>query len=76
MLQTSDGVEGAAGLNGSAGMGLQTGVLVSLGANRAGSMMSPAGGLVSVPLEGFPTGTGPSNGTFPIFGLQFLPPRI
>jgi len=75
MLQTSDGVEGAATLNASVSMGAQSRALVSLGANRAGSMMSPAGGLVSFPLEGCPTGRDPLNGAFPLFGSQFSPPQ-
>jgi len=75
MLQTSDGVEGAATLNASVSMGAQSRALVSLGANRAGSMISPACGLVSFPLEGCPTGRDPLNGAFPLFGSQFSPPQ-
>ncbi|KAK2716646.1 hypothetical protein QYM36_006956 [Artemia franciscana] len=56
MLQASAVAGGAAGLvGGSAGVDSQTGSAVSLGANGAGSMMSPAGVLAPFPMGGFPT---------------------
>ncbi|XP_065578610.1 cuticle protein 16.5-like [Artemia franciscana] len=76
MLQASAVAGGAAGLvGGSAGVDSQTGSAVSLGANGAGSMMSPAGVLAPFPMGGFPTGMAPFNGAFPGFGQQFSFPQ-